>query len=189
LSIAVPLACGACRAPDAPAGPSPGEPVAAPPPARADEALQTDSLAYTAVYRAGQAPYRLYGFRVVARFTNRTPAPVYLERCYPDSPTPIFDVQLVGDTAGAGPLGSVFRRLWGCVGHDRQIEVASGTTRTDTLDLVGPSAFEGGTGRPLGRFDGRLRLSYNVQACRGGAGCGLPVGAGLSNAFDVTVER
>jgi hypothetical protein len=190
-------ACAGAEAPSAPpvtspANPAPSAPAPSaplPPATRAGEPLQTDSLAYTAVPRSGTGSYRTYGFRVVARFTNHMAAPVYLASCGPTSTSPTYDIRLVGDTTGAGFLGSIFSRLWACVGHDRQLEVLPGATRTDTLDLTGPSLFDGATGQPFGKFDGRVRLVYGVQTCRGDGACPLPPEAGTSNVFDVTVAR
>lgn len=156
-------------------------------PDRNGEALQTDALAYTAVYRSGEAPYRMYGFRIVATFTNRLTVPVFLGRCFPYSPTPIFGIQLVGDTAGAGGWGSIYSRAWACVGHDQQLIVAPGATRVDTLDMLGPMAWQGGV--PLGTFDGRLRLVYGVSTCPGDGGCPGAREFEASNAFDVRTVR
>ena len=182
LPSALLVALAACAGSEEPSAPSP-------PAARAGEWVQTDSLAYTAVWRYGTGTYRTYGFRVVTRFTNRTAAPVYLASCGPASTTPTYSVLLVGDTAGAGFLGSIFNRPWACVGHDRQPEVLPGATRTDTLDVTGPSLFDGATGQPFGKFDARVRLQFAVQTCRGDGACLLPLDAGRSNAFDVKVAR
>lgn len=167
--------------------PVPGEPL--PPAARAGEPLQTDSLSYTAVHRFGTGSYRTYGFRVIARFTNRKAAPVYLASCRPESTSPAFGVVLVGRSDAAGSWGSIFNRAWACVGHDRQLEVLPGATRTDTLELLGPNAFDGFTGQPFGTFDARIRLGYRVQTCRGDGGCMLQFDEGTSNAVDVKVAR
>src|SRR5438309_1941323 len=78
-----------------------------PPISRGDEAIQTDSLAYTAVGAAG-AELGQYRVRVIARYTNQWTAPVFLARCFPTSPSPIYGVQVVGDTSGTGPYGSAF---------------------------------------------------------------------------------
>lgn len=159
------------------------------PPVRAGEPVQTDALAYTATLRSGEGSYRRYGFRVVAQYTNRTGGPVYLATCYPNSGSPMYGVQLLGDTTGGGAWGSVFNPTWACVGHDAQIEVAPGATRADTLTLAGPNAWDGYTKVPFGTFDGRVRLLYDVQTCRGDGACRLTREAGVSNAFDVTVAR
>jgi hypothetical protein len=50
--------------------------------------------------RGGDDRYRRYRFAVVARYTNRTSAPVYLDRCGPDGRTPRYGVGLAGDRPG-----------------------------------------------------------------------------------------
>ncbi len=170
--------------PDAPLPPAPLPPVV-----RAGENVQTDLLSYTAVHRFGEGSYKTYGFRVVTQFTNRRATPVYLANCTPERTTPSFGVILAVGTNDTVGYGSIFNAVWACVGHDRQIEVLPGATRTDTLDLVGPNAFSGTTGQPFGTFDGRLRLGFFVQSCRGEGACRLLLNEGFSNMFDVRVER
>jgi hypothetical protein len=180
-------AIGSSEPPGAPPRTTPIRPTQ--PPVRGTEPVQTDSVAYTATLLGGEGSYRTYAVRVVARYTNRTPGPVYLARCYPSSPTPIYGLGLVGDTTGGGTWGSAFNPAWGCVGHENPIEVAAGSTRTDTLILRAPNAWDGVTKGPFGRLDGRLRLAYGVQTCRPEAQCRLPADSGVSNAFDVLVPR
>ncbi len=164
-------------------------PSALPPKVRDGEPLQTDSLAYTAIYKGGEGAYRMYGFRVIVRFTNSRPVPVYLANCFPTDSKPMYGVSLVDAGAEAGSWGSIFNRAWACVGHDRQLQVLPGATRIDTLDLLGPNAFDGITKKPYGTFDGRVRIIYAVQTCRGDGECRLPYNDGVSNVVDVKVMR
>lgn len=177
LAVFLPLVVGACSA--APVDPADEARLKA----AGYRALSTDRASYTATYEDGDGSYRRYGFTVVARYTNRTKAPIYLARCYPDSPHPIYGVNLVEDDDS---WRAWYNGAWACVGHESQIVVPSGGTRVDTLRLSGPTAWDGVTGQPLGVSSGRMQLAYEVQSCRGDGECRLPRAAGLSNEFEVT---
>ena len=117
--------------------------------------LTTDASEYTAhVIDDGFGPSR-YSFQVIARFHNATSSTIYLARCYPDTPYPIYGVSAVGEPPSAG--GAAYDPVWACVGHDRQIAVPAGSTRTDTLTIAGPNAFDGITHVGIGRTEGRFR--------------------------------
>lgn len=145
--------------------------------------LVTDRNRYSATYESGADTYRIYGFSVVAQFLNATDAPVYLARCYPTSPHPIYGVVTIsGDPA---PI-SGYDPNYACVGHDQQVVVAPGALRTDTLHLTGPNAFDGITKQPYGVLAGQMRLLYQVSACPGDGGCaGTSPARQLSNTFEV----
>src|SRR5947209_19990311 len=98
---------------------SSSESIVGPPIVRANEPIQTDSVSYHAMPVAGQPGF--YSFRIVTRYTNQWNAPVFLARCYPNSPTPIYGIGIVGDSTGSGRNSSAFNPSWGCVGHDQQI--------------------------------------------------------------------
>jgi len=156
-----------------------------PPPVRADEPVQTDSLVYSATVRSTTRAYTEYGFTVVARYTNRTAAPVYVANCFPQDSTPVYLV-VMADTSAARTGGTAYARLWGCVGHDHQPEVLPGATRVDTLRLRGPNVLDASL-VPVGAFSGRMRIVYWLRGCRG-EGCPLlPREASQSNAFDVRI--
>ena len=54
-----------------------------------DLPIQTDKTTYIAqLEQEGSRPR--YGFDLVARFENSTNKTIYLARCYPDSPFPMF---------------------------------------------------------------------------------------------------
>ncbi|MBL0180651.1 MAG: hypothetical protein IPP98_16330 [Gemmatimonadetes bacterium] len=142
--------------------------------------LSTDQPSYTAGYIGGSGARRQYSFTLVARFTNNAESTVYLSRCTPDSPHPIFGVSTVAGTEDAAYNGP-----WGCAGHNRHIAVRAGQTRIDTLLLTGPLGFSGGL--PLGTLSGPMRLAYEVQSCQGDGVCPI-VGAGASNVFTVAVQ-
>ena len=157
------------------------------------ELLANDEGTFTvdrAVYTATpdrSVEYARFRFQLVARFTNTTNQPVYLSRCYPNSPSPIFGIQLLGE--GVDQWGSAFDMAWACVGHDQQFEVLPGATRTDTFEIGGPNAFDGKTNRPLGTLIGRMRLVYEVQGCRGDGACRLTGSLGHSAPFEVEVAH
>jgi hypothetical protein len=142
----------------------------------------TDHDAYVARYEGGEGLHRQYGFTLVARSENRGRASVYLARCYPDTPYPIYGVDLVD---GEDPRGAAYSGVWACVGHDRQIRIDPGEVRTDTLHLRGPNIFDGRTGEAFGTLVGRMRLWYEPQTCPGDGACRLGRDAGASNVFTV----
>ena len=155
--------------------------------ARDGIALVTDSVAYAATRVEDGSSLPRYAFRVIARYTNRTNGPVYLARCYPDSPTPIYDVVEARQPEQSAVAYSPF---WGCVGHDRQIGVAPGASRVDTLVITGPNASKSGMSQGIGATEGAFRLVYGAQACRGDGAC--PIASAVlrySNEFRVTVSR
>ncbi|HEV2736369.1 MAG TPA: hypothetical protein VGV85_16105 [Longimicrobiaceae bacterium] len=156
-------------------------------PGAEDAALATDRTSYVARYQQGQGSYRQYGFTLVASFENRTGEPVYLERCYPHTPIPVYGVELAGGAGGAPESG--FDPAWACVGHDSPIVVQPGDTRVDTLRIRGPNSWDGRTGAPSGSLEGTFRLVYPAGSCRDVIRCPLPREARSSNEFEVRVER
>ena len=148
---------------------------------RPEGALRTDQSSYTAVSISGEPPVGgRYAFQVIATFENRLPRTLYLARCYPDSRLPVFGVVMEPDG------GSAFDQVWACVGHDQQIAVRPGETRTDTLYIQGPNGWDGRTGVPFGLLEGRMRIQYYPQSCRGDGEC--RVGAFVSAPFTVQLE-
>ncbi len=155
-------------------------------PRRRGEPIQTDRLAYVATYRQGAGAYRRYGFALVSTIRNPTGQTLYLGRCFEDSPQPLYEVELPGAT---DPLASGYFLPWACVGHDRQFELPPGASRTDTLDIVGPTAWDGHTGVPLGALEGRFRLRYDVRTAPADGADLAPDSLARSNLFDVTLEH
>jgi hypothetical protein len=149
----------------------------------ADYVLTTDRTSYIADGE-GEGPNRQYRFTVQATFTNRGPSDVYLDRCSPSDDLPRFSVGLAAPD-GEGRM-SAFSPNWACAGHDRQIRVPAGASRTYSLVIYGPTAVDGVTKAPLGVFAASKRLAFWVQACRGVAECGIS-GAGVSAPFTVSV--
>jgi hypothetical protein len=142
--------------------------------------LRTDRTAYSATPIGGEGPYRTYAFTLMAQFTNGMSRPVYLERCYPDTAYPVY-----GIGAGADGPAAAYDPAWACVGHDAPIVVLAGQTRTDSLRITGPNAWDGRTEEPFGDLVGRFRLTYVVGTCRAVRGCALPGRGSESNEFDI----
>jgi hypothetical protein len=156
LSGMVILSASACNStPQSPSGETPGS----------QPALTTDRTSYLATNAGGEGAYRMYVVTVVARFINPLDHPVYLERCFPNTPHPTYAV-----LPAAGEAESGYNPVWACVGHDRQIVVLAGATRVDTLVLNGPNSWDGHTNEPFGSLEGLFALSY---------------GGARSNAFQV----
>ena len=141
-----------------------------------------DSASYVAA-SSGVGQLEGAEFRVIARFRNPTTDTLYLARCYPDSKHPVYGVVAVD----SGGPESAYGPFWACVGHDRQFAVAPGVYRIDTLLISGPNAWDGRTKVARGVLEGRFRLYYEVQTCRGDGACRvLPErGLGLSTPFVV----
>ena len=142
--------------------------------------LRTDRAAYSARPIGGEGPYRTYAVTVVAQFTNGMSQPVYLQRCYPETPYPIY-----GIVAAEEGREAAYDPAWACVGHDLPIVVSAGQTRTDSLRIAGPNAWDGRTKEPIGNLVGRFRLSYVVGTCPSVTGCELPGPIRESNEFEV----
>lgn len=118
--------------------------------------LTTDSSSYT----ASPIGYSQVAVRIITKYRNPTNAPIELERCLPDTPYPTYNVELV---APNDPQGAGYNPDWACGGPDKQIIVAPGDVRTDTLTLRGPSAFDNNLGKYLGVLEGTFRVAYGGQ--------------------------
>lgn len=152
--------------------------------ARHGEPIQTDATLYVAEPVVEGS--RSYAFTVVAEFTNQTDRTIYLDRCFPDTPYPIFGVRLIG---ASDPMdeGSAFDPYWGCVGGSHQFEVLAGQSRTDTLRLRAPNAVDGRTGEILGVLEGRVRLVYGAAFCPNECRDRAPETLRLSNEFEIRI--
>lgn len=146
--------------------------------------MVTDHQVYTATQVGGPIPFRSYSFRAIVKTTNRGDEEIYLARCSPQSREPIYGVEHLEPI---DEWGSAYNPAWACVGHDNQFELQPGDTRTDTILLTGPNAANGITKEPYGRLDGIMRISYEVQGCRGDGAC--QGGRVHSNPFRVRLEQ
>ena len=150
-----------------------------------DLPLRTDQATYVAQQeRGGDKP--IYGFNVVIQFENKTGRTVYLDRCYPEDPHPIYIVYLIGQE---DDWGAAYNHGWGCVGHDDPISVAAGAIRTDTLHIRGPNAWQTYSNQHFGELEGRFSIGYQAQSCRNEVGCELPYSLTRSNEFEVRLAQ
>lgn len=138
------------------------------------EPLQTDALSYDA-----QSDGLHYSFRVVTTFRNTLDRTIYLDRCLPESPAPLFGVVAV-DTA----VGSAYGQIWACVGHDKQFKMAPGAMRIDTLTITGPNSWSS-QGEPFGTTAGLNRIFFSAAFCADDCQDRVPRDALISNTFRV----
>jgi hypothetical protein len=143
-------------------------------------AFTTDATTYLA-RRSDRGVTVRYTFDVISRFENRGPVTLYLGRCRPDSPKPLFTVALV-EPAG---VRSGYASAWPCVGHDRQFEIRPGDVRTDTLHVIGPNMFDGRTRQPMGVTEGNFHLYFDVRLAPGDGAKAAPDDERYSNTFVV----
>lgn len=147
---------------------------------------RTDATTYMARYLSGEGSYRQYGFDMGVSVRNTGPSNLYLARCFPHDPTPIFAVELLGD---GGVWGAGYNVTWGCVGHENPIIVEPDETFSFDLRLVGPTAFDGRTGEPFGTLTGHMRLRIDAQRCTDTGRC-RPDRDGIhTNSFEVTISE
>jgi hypothetical protein len=145
--------------------------------------LRTDRAAYGASVAGGEGSSRRYAVTLAAQLSNGLSVPLYLQRCYPDTPYPIYGVVSAEEGREAA-----YNPVWACVGHGSPIVLRAGETRTDSLRVLGPNAWDGHTNMPFGDLVGRFRLSYAIGTCRGVVSCELPGGSIESNEFEVRLE-
>lgn len=160
------LSCGAVTSPVDDLGPVP------------NGAFTTDATGYVAARIPGEDRYR---FTVISRFQNRGSATLYLGRCFPDSPQPLFSA----DLAAPGAQESAYSSFFSCVGHDQQFAIPPGAVRFDTLQVAGPNAFDGRTHAPIGVTSGDFRLFFDVRLAPGDGAPSAPDSLQRSNAFRV----
>lgn len=154
--------------------------------------LSTDALSYVATPIVGEGAlvHKRYHFTLISRFENRSRESVFLATCNPDSKEPLFTVVGVDSaTAFDSATEPAYATVWGCVGHDRQIEVGPGLVRIDTLEIQGPNSFNGHTGEPHGKTEGTFRLYFEARRGRGERAPWIPYADRVSNPFRVRTSR
>jgi len=104
--------------------------------AQVPSSLRLDRSEYSATCLRGQGNTCSYAFTLVATYENRTPDTLYVSRCYPTDPTPMYGIETVGDTTE----DAAYDPVWACVGHDSPIVIAPHAARVDTLRIEGPNA-------------------------------------------------
>jgi len=143
--------------------------------------LQTDKTLYEARYLGGEGVYKMYGFKLEASFSNTYGKKIYLNRCLPDSPTPIYWLRLSNE----GDSG--YNAPWACVGHDEFIEVEPGGTYQLSLDVEGPNSWSGTPRQAYGILEGRFEFIIET-VCKGGSKTCSPEEL-VSNEFEVRLEE
>ena len=135
--------------------------------------LQSEQDSYTAT-TIGSGPSAVLGFTLIARYVNRSNAPIYIERCRESDTQPMYGAQSVAaDSVPAGPTDQI---PGACAGN-APLAVAAGTVRMDTFTVAAPS--------PL---PANMRIYYDVSSCGNALGlCGamLPDSERVSNTFQV----
>jgi len=118
--------------------------------------LQLDREAYVAVRVDTLGSY---GFRLVVQYHNGTSEPIYFERCTSHHTSPVYGVPTADGARQSG-----YSVVWACTGAPA-LEFLPGATRTDSLLISGPTAYDGITHRPLGMLSGSFRLEYQTRQC------------------------
>ncbi len=141
--------------------------------------LKTDQDVYTAECQ-GEGYTKECVFALVMTYANSMDSTIYFNHCYPDDTSPTYSVR------GLTKEESAYNFYWGCTGHDRSVKVLAGEQRVDILEISGPNAWDGKTGRPFGVLEGRLQISYDAYTCADEfAACALLDEVATSNLFEV----
>ena len=151
--------------------------------------IKTDQIEYNARYHEMVSGQDRYKFLLTASFENRTGATVYLERCYPHTPYPIYDV-VFDNGSGIQESGEGgYRTGHICVGHDKPIIVQPGETRIDKLVIYGPNAWT--SEKPITKeaMTGQFRLTYRAYFCLELIGCERTDAMQYSNVFTVRLQN
>jgi hypothetical protein len=152
--------------------------------------LRTDRDDYLANPEKPVDEQRIYGFTLIARFENRTQEPVYLDRCYPNSPNPMYAILMADESE---EHSAAYSPNWACVGHNNPILVEPGQTLEDRLHVSGPNVWESDGGAYKGALEGRFRLVYRTRFCREQPSidheCDRPEVGAQSNVYTVRLDQ
>jgi len=141
----------------------------------------TDATGYVAEPIAPSPRPIVYQFTVVTRFENRSGVPVFLARCFPHSPQPMYGVFPTDSSA----IQVAYDPSWACVGHSNQFQILPGAVRVDTFLLRGPNAFDVTKQQAIGVTSGVFRLVLWVASAPGDGAPPAPGSLGISNRFVV----
>ena len=150
-----------------------------------DGSLMTDATGYIAKPIGGAGQFVQYEFEVVTRFENRSAAPVFLARCFPNSPQPTYAI-LAADSSA---IQSAYDPGWACVAHNNQFQILPGAVRVDTFLVRGPNTFDEAKQEGIGVTSGSFRLMLFVASTHGDAAPPAPGSLGISNAFVVRTSK
>ena len=155
--MAVLLACAFCLSGCADAADGPqylppsidGPAFVGPPPS-----LTVDQASYIARGDTGVARERQWRFVMIATLRNNGDQVLYVETC--GSRTPMYNV---------GSAGSAYEQMYACSGGEPGITLLPHAVRVDTLQIAGPTMFDGRTGAGFGATSGTIALSYTLATC------------------------
>jgi hypothetical protein len=153
--------------------------------------IQTDQTEYVAQFDSTLNKQDRYKFPLVARFENRTGVPIYLARCYPNTPYPIYNVRPdngKGVESSSNSLDNPYAAFVACVGHDNPIIVQPGEIRVDNLTISAPNGWSDDFLIPKDKLNGQFRLIYHAHFCRKRYNCKRPDTVQYSNIFTVHVQ-
>ena len=100
-----------------------------------------------------------YAFRLVVQYHNGTTEPIYFARCTPSQASPVYSVPTADGVSQSG-----YNVQWACT-NAPSLEFLPGATRTDSLLIWGPTAYDGITHQVLGVLSGWFRLDYRTLHC------------------------
>jgi len=146
------LAVGLAACDEDPTAPDKGEP-----------AIVMDRTYYVARPRLDEGPHDV-AFRVIATYHNTSDARVWLVPCEKPEDGPIWSVERAYDEADSG-----YSTIWGCAEVDALIPVEAGESRTDTIEVRGPTSWSEQMGH--GELAGWFRMRYEVSACPAEQSC------------------
>lgn len=141
--------------------------------------ISIDQDSYTAKLKNGTESYE---FKLIADFKNKTSETIYLKRCNPESPNPVFNLQHTNKN-----VNSAFTPTWTCVDHAEHIEVKPGLQRVDTLKITGPNMWSEND-EVIGQLEGKHKLLYEARSCNTTDHCPLPDSVAFSNVFEIKLE-
>jgi hypothetical protein len=150
--------------------------------------IKTDQTEYVAKYRETVYGQDVYEFKVTVQYENRTGVGVYLNRCYPNSPSPTYDLAPDNGNGIDYSLDNHYRPAWAGVGHNNHIFVRPGDIRTDQFTISGPTELSKNSTISKDKLNGRFRILYYVSFCRETYNCERPGINQWSNAFTVRVQ-
>lgn len=153
--------------------------------------IQTDQTEYVAQFDSTVNKQDRYKFPLVARFENRTGVPIYLGRCYTNTPYPIYNVgpdNGNGVESSSGSFDNPYATFAACVDHDNPIIVQPEEIRVDNLTIYAPNGWSDDSLIPKDKLNGQFRLIYRAHYCRERYNCERPDAVQYSNIFTVRVQ-
>jgi hypothetical protein len=137
--------------------------------------LTADQAIYIAVGDSVMSRERQYRFTVIATLQNNGDQTLYLSTC--GSESPVYEIESANESA--------YSPIWACSG-DAGTPLPGHSMRVDTLHVVGPSSFDGHTGKGFGSLSGTITLTYELGTCTEASACRNGSIAAASDPFTVT---